>query len=53
VAKEKVVVKSSGHGAAYRKIRCPHCKTGYAVGDARTGFTCGQCGRKFTQTTLR
>lgn len=48
-----VVVKSTGHEAAHRKIRCPACKQGYAVGDARTGYKCSQCGRAFQQVTLR
>jgi len=51
--KEKVIVKSTGHEAAHRKIRCPKCKQGYAVGDARSGYKCTFCGRSFKQTNLR
>jgi len=51
--KEKVVVKSTGHPAAHRKVRCPKCKIGYAVGDIRSGLACDRCGHRFTLTTLR
>lgn len=52
MAKEILAVKTTGHAAAVRKIRCPKCKLGYAVGDARTGYKCGQCGAQFKQQKL-
>lgn len=51
--KTKVVVKSTGHPAAHRKVRCPRCKLGYAIGDAHTGLVCDRCGHRFKLATLR
>jgi len=52
--KKKVVVKSAGHPAAFRKMACPRCKQGYAIGDNRDGKTykCTHCGARFTTVAL-
>ena len=49
-----IVVKSTGHPASVRKLRCPVCKLGYAVGSPydTKKFVCDRCGSPFTVTRL-
>jgi len=46
---KKIVVTDTGHPAAFRKVRCPKCKLGYAVeSNVKKGtYTCGRCGTTF------
>jgi transposase-like protein len=52
--KQRVVVRKTGHPAAVRKVRCPHCRLGYAVQDAvnKQKFTCDRCGRELLVQAL-
>lgn len=52
--KERVVVRKTGHPAAVRKVRCPHCKLGYAVQNAvnKKQYDCDRCGRELLVQTL-
>lgn len=47
--KEPVVVEKTGHPAAFRKVRCPHCKLGMAVADPNQSnlLKCDRCGQTF------
>lgn len=46
--KQPVAVKSTGHPAAFRKIRCPRCKVGYAIeSNISNAYTCGRCHAEF------
>ena len=53
-SKDKVVVQSTGHPAAFRKVRCPKCKLGYAVQDnnKKDTFVCQRCGVGFKVSSL-
>jgi ribosomal protein S27AE len=49
-----VAVRKAGHPAAFRKVRCPKCKQGYAVQDnvKKGEWLCGRCGSVFTQMSI-
>lgn len=51
---KKIVVQDTGHPAAFRKVRCPKCKLGYAV-QSNTNkklFNCTRCGSSFEMSNL-
>lgn len=51
--KQLVAVKKTGHPAAFRKIRCPHCNVGYAIENNLTGsYQCGRCGAEFKRQAM-
>ena len=47
--RNRVVVKKTGHPAAFRKIRCPVCRLGYGVqSNVDQGvYMCSRCKRQF------
>jgi ribosomal protein S27E len=49
-----IVVHKTGHGAAFRKIRCPKCRIGYAVQSNinEAQYTCSRCGYIVKSTKL-
>jgi len=52
--KERVVVETTGHPAAFRKVRCPRCKLGYATASntKKNEYTCTRCGQTFSNVRL-
>lgn len=51
--KQLVAVKKTGHPAAFRKIRCPSCRIGYAVeNNISKTYVCGRCGVEFTRQAM-
>ena len=51
---KRVAVKKTGHPAAFRKQRCPHCRIGYAVQDNvnKNMYSCSRCGRLYSMSSL-
>lgn len=51
---QRVTVKKTGHPAAFRKVRCPACRIGYAVAsNTEVGkYTCLRCGAEFKRQTI-
>lgn len=49
-----MTVKKTGHPAAFRKIRCPKCRIGYAVANNIDPmvYVCERCGDKFKRQIL-
>ncbi len=47
--RKQIAVKTAGHPAAFRKMRCPACSIGYAVeSNVKKGeYTCQRCGTSF------
>ena len=52
--KPQVVVKKTGHPAAFRKMRCPTCRLGMAVAKPNSDkeYICDRCGAGFTATMM-
>jgi transposase-like protein len=52
--RQRVTVKKTGHPAAFRKVRCPACKQGYAVASNidPSVYACDRCGRQFKRQGL-
>lgn len=50
--KKPVVVERTSHPAAHRKIRCPKCRQGFAIGGPHSDrqFKCDHCGAQFQLT---
>jgi hypothetical protein len=47
--RKQIVVKKTGHPAAFRKMRCQACGLGYCIEDnvEKGKFTCNRCGATF------
>ena len=52
--RQRVTVKKTGHPAAFRKVRCPSCRLGYAVASNidPTMYMCDRCGKQFKRQAL-
>ena len=52
--RKQIAVKSTGHPAAFRKVRCPKGCTGYAVeSNVEAGaYQCERCGSTFKHQAL-
>lgn len=52
--KQQIVVSSTGHPAAFRKLRCPKCKLGYCVASNQDPevYACERCGHSFRTRKL-
>jgi len=52
--RQQIVVKKTGHPGAFRKVRCPKCKLGYAVesNTEKGKYACSRCGKVFIQAQL-
>ena len=53
VSKNVVIIRSTNHPSAFRKIRCPKCQS-YATGDpSKMGqYNCPSCGSVFRAQSL-
>lgn len=51
---QRVTVTKTGHPAAFRKVRCPSCRIGYAVASniKPNEYTCDRCGKTFVKQAL-
>lgn len=47
--RQRIAVNKTGHPAAFRKIRCPKCRTGFGIQSNIDNklYSCSRCGRQF------
>jgi len=50
----QIAIERTGHPAAFRKLRCPACKIGYAVeSNVKKGtYVCSRCGTEWGNRPL-